>query len=195
MSLFGWIFLAVFNISLLLYRHAQVNVWSPSELPYTYIGDDYPIELPIAQQLDLVAMTLQETTHYSLNASDPITSAEWFTLMNNPYGFGRVNLGSNHRLLTVVFWHQMHCISEMARAIMNRSHPEAVRGHIQHCLNYLRQSFLCDADYMLEAGDFMERDFERERVADTRVCRNWEAVMQDMEHRMEVSVEWRTLMA
>ncbi|KAF9256978.1 hypothetical protein L218DRAFT_880547, partial [Marasmius fiardii PR-910] len=158
-----------------------------------YIGDDYPIELPIAQELDFAAMTVQESTHYSLNVSDPMSEFEWLTLPSNPLGFGRVNLGSNHRLLTVVFWHQMHCVFEMARAAMNKSHPQATPGHIRHCLNYLRQSFLCDADYTLEFGDFMERDYERERVGDTKVCRNWEAVFEEMEHRMEESFEWRTV--
>ncbi|KIJ64929.1 hypothetical protein HYDPIDRAFT_65502, partial [Hydnomerulius pinastri MD-312] len=48
--------------------------------------------------------------------------------------------------------------------------------HLHHCFNYLRQTFLCESADTLELGDFMQRDFENERVGDTLVCHDWEQV-------------------
>lgn len=147
-------------------------------------GDDYPIELPLSSPPEFVAMTLQETVHYPFNISDPDSEKEWETLFTNPVGLGRVHLGPDNRVFTNVFWHQMHCIREMERAIQDRSHPVSTPKHIRHCLNYLRQHFICDADYTLEEGDFMARDFELQRSSDTRLCRDWEIVYQTLERRV-----------
>ena len=46
----------------------------------------------------------------------------------------------------------------------------------QHCLNYLRQQALCHLDLTLEPGDFATRDFDVDRVWETHVCYDFEAV-------------------
>lgn len=136
-------------------------------------------------------MTLQETIHYDLNISDPVVEHEWDSLMLYPRGFGRVHLGSEHRVFNIVVWHQMHCLRAMERAIQNRSHPLSTPGHVRHCLNYLRQTFLCTADHTLEEGDFMRRNFEVQRVADTRICRDWELVESVMNRKMLEFFDWK----
>ncbi|KAF9445734.1 hypothetical protein P691DRAFT_805263 [Macrolepiota fuliginosa MF-IS2] len=151
---------------------------------YTYVGDDYPIELPLEEKLLLVSMTLEETVHYELNISDPVAEREWDSLMLYPRGFGRVHLGPERRVFNIVFWHQMHCLRSMERAIQNRSHPFSTPGHVRHCLNYLRQTFLCGADHTLEDGDFTIQNFEMERIADTRMCKDWEAVESTMNRKI-----------
>ncbi|KAF8987613.1 hypothetical protein BDQ17DRAFT_1483898 [Cyathus striatus] len=151
---------------------------------YTFVGEDYPVELPIAHQLPLAALSLQESVHYNLNNSDPVSEEEWISIISHPFGLGRVHLGPNNRLFNNVFWHQLHCIREMDRAMKNRQDPHATPAHIRHCLNYLRQSFLCDADYALEWGDIMQRDFDQQRLEDTRVCRDWDVVFHHLENSM-----------
>ncbi|KXN85263.1 hypothetical protein AN958_11557 [Leucoagaricus sp. SymC.cos] len=123
-----------------------------------------------------VGMTLHETVHYGLNASDSVGEEEWSTLSIFPRGFGRIHLGEERRVFNHVFWHQMHCIVSMQTAVRNRNNPFTHPPHIGHCLNYLRQTFLCAADHTLETGDFLKRDFEKDRIADTRMCRDWDMV-------------------
>ncbi|THV07089.1 hypothetical protein K435DRAFT_710411 [Dendrothele bispora CBS 962.96] len=191
----SWLLIAGLNIILLLSR---LHTALPTQHKFSYIGDDYPIELPFAQSLHFVTMTLHESTHYDLlnpNTSDPvlarISDTEWQSTITNPLGMGRVHLGDNHRLFTATFWHQIHCVREMARAIVDPDHPEATPGHIEHCLGYLRQGFLCEAEYGLEAGDFMKRDFVTEPIADTVVCRDWEGAFKYLEEQTEEWVRWK----
>ncbi|KAJ7586816.1 hypothetical protein C8J56DRAFT_1026516 [Mycena floridula] len=164
-------FFLLFN-SLLLILNIQAHK-SPSS--YTFIGVDFPRELPLTDELEYVAMSLQETVRFRLNATDAID--EWRQVMELP--IGRVHLGPERRLFNLAFWHQLHCVREMARVITSDDHstPE----HIMHCLHYMRQGFLCEADGGLEVGDFMMRDFEVDRVADTVVCRDWEKVYNYLE--------------
>lgn len=48
--------------------------------------------------------------------------------------------------------------------------------HVIHCLQYLRQIFLCNADMTLEKGDFLKRNYTVDRVSETRKCRDWKTV-------------------
>ncbi|KAJ7595765.1 hypothetical protein C8J56DRAFT_819218 [Mycena floridula] len=139
---------------------------------HTFIGSDFPVELPLAGELDYVAMLLQETVRFQLNGTDSID--EWRQLMELPKG--RVHLGPEHRVFNLAFWHQLHCIREMARAIVDRESAHSTPGHMMHCLHYMRQTFLCQADGRLEAGDFLMRDLKVQRATDTLVCRDWERV-------------------
>lgn len=167
-------------------EHAEIDLFLPYHLE-EISGDDYPIEIPFAKPLDFVAMTLQETVEFSSNLSDPATEEQWATLLLQPVGMGRLHLGSKERVFTAIFWHQMHCIRELERGILDRSDKEATPHHIRHCLNYLRQHFLCEADYTLEEGDFTQRNFQYERSADTRVCRDWDSAYSIMGERIK---EW-----
>jgi hypothetical protein len=42
----------------------------------------------------------------------------------------------------------------------------------------------------LEEGDFMDRDFEMQRIADTRMCRDWDTVQRVMDERMLRFFDW-----
>ncbi|KDR69675.1 hypothetical protein GALMADRAFT_215039 [Galerina marginata CBS 339.88] len=146
---------------------------------HTYVGDDYPLELPLTRRLDLVAMTLQETGLFEVNMSDPVAEDEaWTSFIMQPRGIGRIFLGPSHRLFNIAFLHQLHCLREMERGFRNPSSSILTPLHAHHCLNYLRQAFLCEADHTLEEGDFLQRNFDVQRSADTRVCRDWETVYQ-----------------
>lgn len=63
--------------------------------------------------------------------------------------------------------------------------------HYGHCLNYLRQTLLCDANGSLEEGDFIERDPEVDRVGDTMVCQDWEKLYKVMNENDEDYARWR----
>ncbi|KAG2052029.1 hypothetical protein BDR06DRAFT_888709, partial [Suillus hirtellus] len=42
-----------------------------------------------------------------------------------------------------------------------------------HCLNNIRKTLMCDLADTLEMGDFPKVDYERNRMRDTSVCRDW----------------------
>lgn len=112
--------------------------------------------------------------------------------MKYPEGAGRTRLGSDHRSFLVTFYHQYHCLRRIQLALLDRADTDANSHHIRHCLNYLRQTFLCEAAETLEAGDFMQRDFQSDRQGDTLVCRDWEVVHKIMDKNFE---DWKLLVA
>lgn len=130
--------------------------------------------------LEIVAMTLHESVHFTMNSTGPLQEAEWETLTKNPDGLGRVRLGPDNRVLTAVFAHQLHCIRQIERAFIDRDHNISSPHHVSHCLNYLRQTFLCDAADTIEEGDFMKRNLQTDRVGDTLICWDWERVYEEM---------------
>ncbi|KAF8123124.1 hypothetical protein EV363DRAFT_1357498 [Boletus edulis] len=186
--------LVALNILLVTWR--CINRWTSKEQPpaqhpsYGYRGDDYPFELPLDESSGPVAMTLHETVHFPFNMSDPIAQMEWDNLVTAPKEAGRTRLGPDHRVFTMVFWHHFHCLWSIQRALNDRNDTYAGYGHLHHCFNYLRQTLLCQAADTLELGDFMERDFENNRVGDTLVCRDWEQVYDTMDENYQDWTEW-----
>ncbi|KAG2122892.1 hypothetical protein BD769DRAFT_1473339, partial [Suillus cothurnatus] len=55
----------------------------------------------------------------------------------------------------------------------NRDYPQVTYHHTHHCLNYLRQTLMCDLAHMLEIGYFLSVDYEKDRMGDTLACRDW----------------------
>ncbi|EJC99620.1 uncharacterized protein FOMMEDRAFT_136338 [Fomitiporia mediterranea MF3/22] len=90
--------------------------------------------------------------------------------------FGRARLGPEYRLFVVAFFHELHCLYEIRSGILDRNDFSATPHHLCHCFDYLRQLMLCKAMDTLEEGDFMEKDFEQERVGSSLVCKDWEKV-------------------
>lgn len=111
---------------------------------------------------------LRNTTHFQMDLSDRVSRLEWRTLSDFPF---IVHVGENDRAFQVSLFHQLHCVHLMEEAFLRGEYHGLNAHHIQHCLNYLRQSFLCGADDNLEEGDF---DLEMEdRNGGTKVCRDW----------------------
>ncbi|KAJ7650624.1 hypothetical protein FB45DRAFT_21346 [Roridomyces roridus] len=138
---------------------------------YSYVGDDFPLMLPGVPLGDAVRMTVEESVHYSLRPED---RAAWYAAF--PDGVGTVRLGSHHRTFFVSMYHELHCLQQF-RDILVEPSPKVAWGHLHHCLNYLRERALCQADLTLEPGDFTKRDFSQDRVGATHICRDWTAVI------------------
>jgi hypothetical protein len=133
-----------------------------------YIGGDYPagydVELPAAE------LTFTESAHYAVDA--PLARCEWISARDVTRGQGQVRAGPDMRAFGVGMVHQLHCLNLIRMGIVEPPRP-ALSDHVQHCLNYLRQLLLCTADAALEPGDFVKRDYARDRMATTRQCRDW----------------------
>lgn len=70
-----------------------------------------------------------------------------------PAGKGFVRIDGDYHLVSM--YHQLHCINAFRRYISNfeaesRNITSFQLSHITHCLSYLRQGTLCNADVSLE---------------------------------------------
>lgn len=120
-------------------------------------------------------MTLQESLGF--NISLPKSDAEWRTFEKIQPGVGYVHLGPYHFRFLSTAQHQFHCLQKMSEALSIPRRSKQPIIHFEHCLEYLRQTYICSADAFLEEGDFMTRNFSVERVQDTRKCRNWQPLI------------------
>jgi len=79
-------------------------------------------------------------------------------------------MGPEHRSLDTVVFHQMHCLEMIQRSFqIELAHRNF--DHLQHCLFYLQEMFLCGADTTLEPGDFLSTAPTPPPY--TRECRDW----------------------
>ncbi|EIW52494.1 uncharacterized protein TRAVEDRAFT_52938 [Trametes versicolor FP-101664 SS1] len=132
---------------------------------YTFVGDDYPQYYPV--DLGAVSFTPEDTVHYQISSND--AENEWDSIF--PDGGGFLLLGPQRRAFGLSLFHQMHCLVRIRRAIGARQ-PSI---HAHHCLNYLRQAIICEADSTIEP--VVPSPGERTVYAETsRSCKDWEKV-------------------
>ncbi|KAF7329192.1 Hydrolase-4 domain-containing protein [Mycena kentingensis (nom. inval.)] len=156
--------LAVVGLYLSMHRPRS----SPaSPKAYSYIGDDFPERwnIPLTSP---VGMLVQESRAYPMHGDDAME--RWATSTSD--GFGYVRLGDEQRAFAAAMFHEMHCVRLMRAALSGR-YDEMSRGHMTHCLNYIRQFILCTPDLTLEPPDILTRDFDSERIGSTHVCTDW----------------------
>lgn len=134
------------------------------------VGDDFPPTLPGIESRR-IAVVVEESVRYAL--ADPESTAEWYTAF--PDTVGPVRLGSSYRALNVAMYHEIHCLQQF-RDVLARTRSPVYWRQVQHCLNYLREWSLCQADLTLEPGDFTTRNFTEDRTGSTHVCHDWEPV-------------------
>ncbi|KAI0259596.1 hypothetical protein BC834DRAFT_1045174, partial [Gloeopeniophorella convolvens] len=162
-----------------------------TEEAYSWVGDDYPLFYPGMRPLGPVSMTLHETMHFSLDANDTIATDEWLAMRRYPGGNGFARFGPEKRIMLPVVIHQQHCLQVISVAFTVPGHPYAAPGHLQHCFNYLRQTLLCGALDTLEEGDFMEKNYETDRIGDTLVCEDWEQLFEVVDGNYKAWREWK----
>lgn len=120
--------------------------------------------------LPTVEMTFQESTRFTLDAAG---TQNWETLFTNQFGIGFAHLGPYHFRHISGAYHALHCLYSMQGDFDAPDHAKHPSHHFLHCLMYMRQLFLCNADATLEEGDFMARNLTMDRVGHTRQCRDW----------------------
>ncbi|EJD46606.1 hypothetical protein AURDEDRAFT_184309 [Auricularia subglabra TFB-10046 SS5] len=163
--------LAVLALSLM--SSIVVRNVSPSARHYSWKGLDFPEYYPLPwDDLPSVEHVVEETVHFHLAEENDV---QWRSTAAAAYGYSRH--GPENRLFMLTMFHELHCL----RAFNFAFGLGASAHHISHCLNYLRAGILCGADLTLEAGDFAERDFSRDRIGSAHTCRDWGAVYQLLE--------------
>ncbi|KAF6752130.1 hypothetical protein DFP72DRAFT_906197 [Ephemerocybe angulata] len=178
-------FLWLLNITFTIFNSFRASRWrygTSKEPTYSYVADNFPQYLPLGSAFDnLAEMVLKESPHFATTAN---TTKNWRDSI--PPSLGYVRLGTPHRLFTISTYHQQHCLYQISLMLADldpnseQRHsrprvPPGHGGHLQHCLNYLRQNILCSADTTIESGDWMCRD-RISAVEPPRVCKNWTLV-------------------
>jgi len=131
---------------------------------------------------------VEDSVHYDL--TNPAKEDEW--IYHEPFSSeGVIRLGPQHRPLYLSLLHQVHCVRDYNDALTGHLQHTNM-GHSTHCLNYLREWILCNADLTLEDGDLSERDFDTQRQGGNYVCRDWKALWGFMEGNWE---EWQSYSA
>ncbi|TCD62360.1 hypothetical protein EIP91_006969 [Steccherinum ochraceum] len=139
------------------------------ELTYSWIDNDTPLEVPT--DIPTVEMTFQESARFTL--SDESNKPNWLTLFKNRYGIGFTHLGPFHHRFIPASYHSLHCVYNIQLDFDKPNHATETSLHFIHCLWYLREVFLCNADVSLEDGDFMTKNYTLERMGETRQCKDW----------------------
>ena len=173
-----------------LILHKPSIIISPTDQAYSYIGTDHPFYHPTFL-LNPAVLNLQETLHYGYNSSDPSAELEWEKILDVPDGTGRTHLGGEHRSFLLTFYHQLHCVFELHSALIDRNDKWATPHHVNHCLQYLRQTLLCQGTDTLEEGDFMQRNYQSDRLGPELECHDWTEVYQELGMRYNVFLEWK----
>ncbi|KAL0961083.1 hypothetical protein HGRIS_006066 [Hohenbuehelia grisea] len=166
----GFALAAVVSSILLLTTLHELDTYhtNRSDNQLSHIGPTTSNGVPSSVVSSVVLMNVEETVHF--NRSMPSGQKEW--PYTRPPGSGNLRLGPLKQVYAASVFHQLHCIEIFSNAITGNKKER--RGHLQHCLNYLREMALCRPDLTLEQGDFTQRDFSRERAGATHICRNWD---------------------
>ncbi|KAF9223684.1 hypothetical protein BS17DRAFT_112202 [Gyrodon lividus] len=158
----------ILNVAFTVYSVIALKDLLPNPREWTYIGDDFPSELPIAIPPAGLSVETGEG-HFSLYDDD-----EWGTLFPSQ---GFVSLGPHDRTFHVSLFHQLHCLDVIRVGYLtNRTHAFE---HIQHCLRYLRQILICHADTTLEVDipQWSEEDGKwyhtASGVGSVHGCKDW----------------------
>lgn len=159
------------------------------EIITAWEGDDYPNALPLDLG-DPVALTIEDSRHYALDSPD--ADAEYRSIYPGKH-LGFVRLGPKKRFFGLSMYHQMHCLDSLRKAILGRhGHGPAAAPthdsdsnvhmtkrdveHSHHCLNYLRQTIMCNADLTLEPEIVQGSQDVGEGLFVTHVCKDWSKV-------------------
>ncbi|KAI0828644.1 hypothetical protein BC628DRAFT_1409196 [Trametes gibbosa] len=182
--------LVVANIISILGLLGVLTALVPVEREYTYVGDDFPAQLPL--KLPPAALVLSSSSaHFGLTADD-----DWGTLFPLSDGFATLRAPSPSqsppRTFLISMVHELHCLDVLRVAfVANRTGAAA---HVAHCLRYLRQTVLCRADTTLEPDEPGLRGGRWEHAASgvgaVHRCRDWTVLRRWMdEHPAEPMME------
>jgi len=170
---YSFTILAVAALNITLFLSGLVgHTNQQADASYSYVDNDYPSTL--LTPMDKVELEFYPSVRYTVN--DTFADKLWDSTNSESGGF--IRLGPDMRVFSIAMFHQLHCISRLQQGLNNNDGSGSQYHHIQHCLNYLRQLFLCSADDTLEPGDTLGTTMKDGKgdTTFTRECRDWSAV-------------------
>lgn len=94
-------------------------------------------------------------------------------------------MGDHRRTLIVATGHELHCLYRLVNALNIHTLPTSHHAHSLHCLDYIRQGILCDADLTLEPFDPLELVASKGKLGAVHVCKDWTKLLKSMEENFE----------
>ncbi|KLO06026.1 hypothetical protein SCHPADRAFT_946432 [Schizopora paradoxa] len=187
--------LYTYAVSLLLFLNACALAWFSlrktmiswmiirDQATFSYIGNDSPRMLPVS--LPDVLVTADDFVEYELYGEQ--ATKEWGKQV--PRGNGVVRLGAYHREFVVAGGHELHCLLRLVKAINIPEDPTSKLEHSGHCLNYIRERILCDADLTLEPFELLDLDSDDEvkKATPPHICKDWTKMLGALHDDLE---EW-----
>lgn len=147
-----------------LLSRPEIQILQARDAEYSYLGDDHPLYTIDLDAFPRVALDVEESVHYGLG---PSAFADWETFPLEEVMF---RLGLQYRVFVTANSHIRHCMIRLHRVLYPQMSEESMTlGHVQHCLNFMRQMILCNADLTLEPPDALDAC----RSGYTHVCRDW----------------------
>lgn len=162
----------LFFVNILLLSYSFISQLSAQRHSFSYTGDDFPNKLEM--KLDTVEMEFYDSVRYTIN--NTFSDRVWDSTNSESGGF--IRLGPDMRVFSIAMFHQLHCVSRLQQGLKHNDGSSGQHHHIQHCLNYLRQLFLCSADTTLEPGNMMQfaENDDKDSTTFIRECRDWSAI-------------------
>jgi len=112
----------------------------------------------------------------------------WGTLTPHDYYVAKPIPGK--RMFVVTMFHELHCLRMLNRGYGPRG--AVSEGHLKHCLHYIRQMALCDADMTPEPAGWEEKwavedDTGLDREGATHICKDFQSVFDGLQNNW---AEW-----
>lgn len=113
----------------------------------------------------------------------------WGTL-TSPDDYYAPKAVTGKRMFVVAMFHELHCLRMLSAGY--ESEGRMTDGHLKHCIHYIRQMALCDADMTPEPAGWEEKwsvedDTGLDREGATHVCRDFQSIFDAVENNW---AEW-----
>ncbi|KAF5309818.1 hypothetical protein D9619_010304 [Psilocybe cf. subviscida] len=127
-----------------------------------------------------VALSVGHTQHY--NIDEPDTDMEWSKLIPPGGHFVHLNNGTGDvKKHTVAMLHQFKCLDAIRQQYSGPSNAP-LSPLTLHCINYLRQSILCNLDIGLESAT---NKWGTVAKSAEYVCRDWSELYNAVEYNQK----------
>ncbi|EJD45503.1 hypothetical protein AURDEDRAFT_64321, partial [Auricularia subglabra TFB-10046 SS5] len=149
------------------------------------IGEDHPEYLIKPDKVPEVTVVIDYDARFPYAFDTDAPPYRWTGRYDDPKNW--LILGPRMHAYRPVMAHKLHCVQIIHDAIQTAD-PDPFFEHVQHCLSYLRQTTLCEADLTLEDPRVMDLDLSGLSDDATHVCGDWNVVWRESERRVD---EWR----
>ncbi|KAF9524166.1 hypothetical protein CPB83DRAFT_861723 [Crepidotus variabilis] len=135
-----------------------------------------------------VALEVVDSERYGMHDDN-----DWASVTPLGHGFVKVGDGEDD-FYAISMYHQIHCLNGFRKVLnghRNDSRAEHDAMHNLHCLSYMRQVVLCNADLALEPA-FLAKNTDGRLtqaaygVGVTHQCRDWEQVRSFAEENFQL---------
>ncbi|KAI1821802.1 hypothetical protein F4861DRAFT_541578 [Xylaria intraflava] len=109
--------------------------------------------------------------------------------------------GTGQYLASLDVFHQLHCVDLLRKALHREYYdqhegsfagaPESVvNGHLEHCVETLRQTLMCHGDISLLTYNWVEgRSMPHPNFNTVHTCKKWDKII-EWNQKRDVTVEW-----